>query len=62
YNYPLQNLSFGDVNVKNPRIQIVADKVWDQSDLLLGIGILRQLHLYIAYKEKKMYITPALTD
>lgn len=62
YNYPFQTLSFGDINVSNPRIQMVADSVWDQTDLLLGIGILRQLHIYIAYKEKKMYITPALLD
>jgi predicted aspartyl protease len=62
YNYPFHSLSFGGVTVNNPRIQMVADKVWDQTDLLLGIGILRQLHIYIAYKERKMYITPALTD
>ena len=62
YNYPFQTLNFGDIKVSNPQIQIVADNVWDQTDLLLGIGILRQLHLYIAYKEKKMYMTPALTD
>jgi len=62
YNYPFESLNFGDIKVSHPRIQIVEDKVWDQTDLLLGIGILRQLHIYIAYKEKKMYITPALTD
>jgi hypothetical protein len=28
-------------------------------DVILGMGILRQLHLYIAYKEEKLYITPA---
>jgi predicted aspartyl protease len=63
YNYPFQKLSFGDVQVSHPQIQIVEDRVWeDGRDLLLGIGILRQLHLYIAYKEKKMYITPALEN
>jgi len=62
YNYPFQSLSFGDVKVSNPHIEMVADKVWNEDDLLLGIGILRQLHLYIAYKEKKMYITPALAN
>jgi hypothetical protein len=30
--------------------------------LILGVGILRQLHLYIAYKEQKLYITPALAN
>lgn len=59
YNYPFQSLSLGDVTVKNPHIEIVGDNVWDEDKLLIGIGILRQLHLYIAYKEKKLYITPA---
>jgi len=63
YNYPFQSLSFGAVQVSHPQIQIVEDRVWDNhTDLLLGIGILRQLHLYIAYKERKMYITPALAN
>ncbi len=51
YNYPFQSLSFGAVTVNHPHIEMVADKVWSGDDLLLGIGILRQLHLYIAYKE-----------
>lgn len=62
YNYPFQSLSFGAVTVNHPRIEMVADKVWSEDDLLLGIGILRQLHIYIAYKERKMYITPALLN
>lgn len=28
-------------------------------DMLIGMDILRHLHLYIAYKEQKLYITPA---
>ncbi len=28
-------------------------------DMILGADILRGLHLYVAYKEKKLYITPA---
>jgi len=62
YNYPFKSLSFGGVVVNNPHIEMGADKLWNGEDLLLGIGILRQLHLYIAYKEKKMYITPALVN
>jgi hypothetical protein len=62
FNYPFQTLSFGGVTVSHPRVEMVGDRVWDQNDLLLGVGILRQLHLYIAYKEKKMYISPALAD
>jgi predicted aspartyl protease len=28
-------------------------------DMLIGMNVLRHLHIYIAYKEKKLYITPA---
>jgi hypothetical protein len=28
-------------------------------DLLIGMDVLHHLHLYIAYKEQKLYITPA---
>jgi hypothetical protein len=62
YNYPFQTLTFGGVTVNRPHIQIVSDPVWREDDLLLGVGILRQLHLYIAYGEKKLYITPALAN
>jgi hypothetical protein len=62
YNYPFQSLNFGGVTVSHPHIEMVGDKVWGEDDLLLGIGILRQLHIYIAYKERKMYITPALVN
>jgi len=53
----------GGVTVNHPHIEMVSDEVWsDRDDILMGIGIMRQLHLYIAYKEKKMYITPALAN
>jgi hypothetical protein len=45
---------------------LVPDKVsgtarFGHSDptIILGMGILRQLHLYIAYREKNLYVTPA---
>ena len=27
--------------------------------MLIGMNVLRHLHIYIAYKEQKIYITPA---
>jgi hypothetical protein len=27
-------------------------------DLLVGMDVLKHLHLYIAYQERKLYITP----
>jgi hypothetical protein len=60
YGYSFKTLSFGDVTVNNPHIEIISDRIWGENDLLLGVGILRQLHFYVAYKEKKLYVTPAM--
>jgi predicted aspartyl protease len=65
FSYPFKTLGFGDaatgnITVNNPRIEIISDQVWGDDDLLLGVNILRQLHMYIAYKERRMYLTPAL--
>ena len=59
---PIGTLDFGGVAVTNPRIAISSDNFTKGlgNDLILGVGILRQLHLYIAYEEEKLYITPAL--
>jgi hypothetical protein len=34
------------------------DYVPDIPDILIGLDVLKRLHLYIAFKEKKIYITP----
>jgi predicted aspartyl protease len=61
YAYPFQSLDFGRVSVKNPHIAIASDSFTKGlgGDLVLGIEALRQMHLYIAYGEKKLYITGA---
>ena len=43
----------GDTRIRNPNSDI------GTPDMILGMDILRRLHVYIAYKEKKLYITPA---
>lgn len=63
-HYPFKTLSFGDVSVSNPDITLVSDKTskmleWGGPRLLLGMGVLRRLHLYISYKEEALYVTPA---
>lgn len=35
-----------------------ADDPRDFPDMLIGMDVLRHFHIYIAYKEKKLYITP----
>lgn len=81
FEHVFQKLSFEGLEVGNPRIQILPDKVGskdpnngfvtgtrtkmvddlDSSEpaMLIGMNILSKLHLYIAFQEKKIYITPA---
>ena len=60
YQYPFKAMNFSGVTVNNPDIVLVSRKqLGDGPPALIGISILRQLHLYIAYKEQKLYVTPA---
>jgi predicted aspartyl protease len=59
YSYPFHSLDFGGVPVTNPHIAIATDNFLNGlgADMILGIGILRQLQLHIAYDEERLYIT-----
>lgn len=64
--YPFKTLEFGSVNVVHPDIALVSDNDTDvlgdgprHVSMIIGMTVLRQLHLYISYKEKKIYVTPA---
>ena len=61
YRFPFKTLSFEGVAVAHPDIEILPNNVAAIAgrDLILGIDVLRQLHVYIAYKEEKMYLTSA---
>lgn len=61
YRYTFKTLTFEGVTVKNPVIVFVSEEEshWHTYKVLLGIGILRQLHLFIAYKERMLYVTAA---
>ncbi len=64
FTYPFESLTLKDVAVKNPDILLIPDDVskWGMggySHVTLGMGILRQLHIYIAYGERTLYATPA---
>ncbi|MBU6297385.1 MAG: aspartyl protease family protein [Alphaproteobacteria bacterium] len=61
YRYPFRTLTFEGVTVSNPDIVLVPVEKshFDSRRLLLGIGILRQLHFYIAYQERNIYVTAA---
>jgi predicted aspartyl protease len=64
YDYPFKQLDFDGIAVSNPHIQIASDDFLPghDADMLIGVTILRRLHLYIAYGEEKLYITPASAD
>lgn len=61
-----KSLSFQNVTINNPVIRLVSNddsKVighHNEIKIVIGMNVLRQLHLYIAYKEKKLYVTPAV--
>lgn len=48
---------FGPVNSTGSLIAQKDEKI--QPDILLGMNVLRHMHLYVAYKEKNLYVTPA---
>ena len=64
YDYPFKTMDFDGVTVNKPRLQVVSDNFLpgSRTDLIIGIGILRRLHLFISYSEEKLYITPALAN
>jgi predicted aspartyl protease len=61
YRYPFATLTFNGMQVLNPDIEILAGTQFsgETPQLILGMETLRQLHLYIAYGEKAVYLTPA---
>jgi len=81
FEHIFQKLSFEGLEVSNPHIVVIPDKVGskdpnnsfvtgsrvhrvDDNDpldpvMLIGMNILSKLHLYIAFSERKIYITPA---
>jgi predicted aspartyl protease len=63
YRYPFKTLTFDDVTVSNPDITLVPDKQskmgGSDETIVLGMNVLRRLHIYIAYGEEKLYVTPA---
>lgn len=61
YRYPFQSLTFQGITVQNPDVAITVQDRPDASapKFLIGIGVLRQLHMYISYKDQMLYVTQA---
>ncbi len=77
YRYPFKLLTIGGIAVQNPDLVIATDKLGEVRQpeeidrngedalhappMILGMNVLRKLHLYIAYKEEMLYATGADT-
>jgi predicted aspartyl protease len=69
YKYPFHSLEFGDiaagmgiVSVTNPDLALISRADTGMiygPELILGMGILRNLHMYIDYKQQTLYATRA---
>lgn len=64
-HHRFKELALQGIIVTNPYIALIADKqskllhTDGMPDMILGMDILRQLHLYIAYKEQMLFATAA---
>jgi predicted aspartyl protease len=61
FGFVFNALTLEGVTVDSPDILLLPSKNMghDPPPLLLGVGLLRQLHLYIAYQEQALYVTGA---
>jgi len=71
--YPFHSLNLGGLTINNPAIEIYRDKpsqrcngkregyriCWGGADVRLGLAELQRLHLFFAFPEKTLYLTPA---
>ncbi len=77
YRHVFKTLSFEGVAVANPALELIPDTLDEplsaapggtlinvknaKPDMLLGMDILRHMHIYIAYKDHFVYLTPIET-
>jgi predicted aspartyl protease len=62
YSYPFKTIGFPGLTVDKPEIILdpkLASDLPRRAKMILGLNVLRQLHIFIAYKERKIYVTPA---
>lgn len=63
YGYPFKTLKIGDVAIQTPNL-ILAPRALSnmkdrQPDVIIGIDILRHLHMYFDHRDRTLYIGPA---
>jgi hypothetical protein len=59
YRYRFSTLGVGGLSIGRPNIVVIQNGDNRDADLHIGMGLLRQLRLFFAFKERKLYITAA---
>jgi predicted aspartyl protease len=61
WRYPFTSLTFDGIGVTNPDIDIIPESNFGgrETNIIIGMSVLRQLHVYIGYKAQKLYLTAA---
>lgn len=73
YRHIFQSIAFGTVTIHNLRVTLIPDVMGRGGDpsrtqsaltaaapkMIIGMDVLRVLHVYIAFKERKMYVSQA---
>ena len=61
YHHDFTSLALEGITVRHPDIDILPDEAVGRGgpQLVVGASVLRQLHLYLAYREQMLYATPA---
>jgi hypothetical protein len=59
--YTFKSIAFNAVSIANPEI-VIQSKADEWPDLILGMDVLRQLHIYIDYSSEKLIVAPAVED
>lgn len=64
YTHAFHSISIGGVTIANPDIVLVPDAISRRPPrtprLILGMGVLRRLHLYVSYSRNTLTLTPAV--
>jgi predicted aspartyl protease len=59
YSHTFKSLDFEGVSVRNPDIDIIHEVGGETyKDMILGMDVLSKLHLYFAFKEGTLYVSP----
>jgi predicted aspartyl protease len=60
YKHSFGNLSFAGVSIKSPSVTLMPDMSHGSlPDVIIGMDVLRHLHLYVAFGQKMIYVSKA---